>query len=211
MKPLVTGKPISPARILRMCAGLQSVPQVALIGMGAADELVPLIRQLRLAWRRVRRQLLAVFAWSEMSWSVEQRCSRVFWRRPRSNSGRPDPTFDDLCCRSIALDGTRAKWRETVEAMVLANHPVFSLVIHTGAGEAPEILADLETLTPLCDDTTVVLIMGINHKDQATATRQLMQRHGWHSVIMGEIALLSRPPVAIHIQETSDADARITA
>jgi len=205
MRPALPMKPLPRTRLLRVFATLAYAPHVALIGLHAGAELATLARALKSAWRKARgEKVLTVFAWTAMTEAMKARYIRATHRLP-------SPRFADMCRLSIASDGTRARWVKAVEALVLEGAPRFSLVVHAGGGRADEVLADVETLMPLCDDATLLAVLGVSHKQQALAIRTLMQRRFWHCVVLGDIAILARPPVAIPVEETADEDHEFAA
>lgn len=203
-------KPLPRTRLLRVFATLAYEPHVALIGLHMGAELSTLARALKSAWRKGRgEKVLTVFAWTDMTDAMKARYIRAT-QGVRARR-RPSPRFADMCRLTVARDGTRERWRKAVEALVLEGVPHFSLVVHTGGGRADEVLADVETLTPLCDDATLLAVLGVSHKQQALAIRNLMQRHGWHCVVLGDIAILARPPVAIQVEEITDENDEFAA
>jgi hypothetical protein len=188
-------------------------PHVALVGLGDGRELATLARAVRRAWRAdPSRKALAVFAWTELTGAMMERYTRATRRVVRGprKSWRTIP-FEDMCRLSLAQDGTRNRWREAIEALVIEGALPFDLICHVGQGNASDILGDLGVLAPLIDDRTIVAITGLSHAGAMNAVRRFMVMHRWHSVILGDVALLSLPPIALPKEDKEHAGPCVVA
>jgi len=207
-------------QILSLQVRLLHPPNIAVIGAGEGPELAALVGGAEPAWLRsevgARRPMITIFDWNPISHRAMMCVKRVlkdhqYWRIKNWTGPCALTRFGHMSRISIALDGTRRRWERGVEAAVLQNEPAFNLVCHFAGGHAKSILDDLDVLAPLMDDRTIVAITGMVYPGPARAVRCAMTERGWHSLIQGDVALLSRPPVAVEQKESEYGDTAISA
>ena len=139
-----------------------------------------------------------VFHWwggkSRMGWLA----ARLDFYHPRLQRWRR-PLPDMI--RYWANGEGRAGWTRTIQDLLLpaaarstdTGRTIFGIVLHTGIGQATDIRGDLNALSAMMDDRTLVLLGGMERGGPRRAFEHLLANKGWSGVDVNGLAQMQIP------------------